>query len=185
MGRKTLPITLTPEQDAHLRAMEHDPSLPRQTRTRAQIVRLAAQGVDRATLAAYTGYHPQTLQRILRRFRQHGADGLHERPRTGRQPKWTPHATALLHACLQVPRTWTCTHLQQTLMTTLGVRFGRETLRLQLQRLGYRWQRTRYVPARPPDPDAVAVFEACLDAFKKGRKRGRSFYGTWRRRGLA
>lgn len=173
MGRTAKPMELTPEQDAHLRALEHDPTLPQQTRTRAQIVRLAAQGIPRPQIAAYVRYHPKTTERTLRRFRQHGIGSLHERPRPGRAPKWTPQATVLVHACLAQARTWTCAQLQCPLAQTLGLHLGRETIRLHLQQLGYSWQRTRYVPQRRPDPTDEAVFGTVIERLQRGRARGR------------
>jgi transposase len=173
MGRTAKPIELTPEQDAHLRTLEHDPTLPQQTRTRAQIVRLAAQGIPRSQIAAYVRYHPKTIERILRRFRRSGTESLHERPRPGRTPKWTPQATALVHACLCHARTWTCTQLQRQLAKTLGLQLGRETIRLHLQQLGYSWQRTRYVPLRHPDPTDEAVFGTVIERLQRGHAWGR------------
>jgi transposase len=57
---------------------------------RARIVLAAADGDANAAIATELGLHVDTVRKWRRRFRQHGLDGLTDRPRSGRPTRFTP-----------------------------------------------------------------------------------------------
>jgi len=57
---------------------------------RARIVLATADGDANAAIATELGLHVDTVRKWRRRFRQHGLDGLTDRPRSGRPTRFTP-----------------------------------------------------------------------------------------------
>jgi len=66
--------------------------------TRAKIVLLAARGMANATIAARLGITADTARKWRGRFATHGMDGLKDRPRPGRPPRFTPVQVAEVKA---------------------------------------------------------------------------------------
>jgi transposase len=77
----------------------------------------------------------------------------------GRPSLWTEELQALLLTCMQQRPTdlgyagvsWTVPLLQEQLYRCSGQWLSDDTIRRQLDRLGYVWKRFRYV--LPPDPE--------------------------------
>ncbi len=67
--------------------------------------------------------------------------------------------TTLLHRLRQADRAWTCAQLAERLYQQYGVQVHIETIRQFLRRAGFVWRRTRYVPAKRPDPQEM---DECL-----------------------
>jgi transposase len=84
---------------------------------------------------------------------------LHDRYGVGRPSAWTEDLQALLLGALrQCPDelgytgvNWTVALLQEHLYRRGGCRLSDDTIRRELDRLGYVWKRCRYV--LPPDPE--------------------------------
>lgn len=168
MGQKPKYIELTAGQDAHLRRLEQDPEACAKARLRAQILRLSAKGWSIDRIAEHVGRHRENVRRDLARWEREGVDGLADVPSPGRKPLITPEIEAFLRERLAEERVWDCVRLSEAVHESFGVRVGREAMRLRLRAMGYRWKRTRYVPARRPDAEAARQARAELEGLKRG-----------------
>ncbi len=90
------PISLSPQQRHDLLQLARAHSTPQALAQRARIV-LRAADEDRPTnlqIAAELGCDNDTVGCWRRRFALRGLDGLHDLPRSGRPPVFSPLATA-------------------------------------------------------------------------------------------
>lgn len=61
---------------------------------------------------------------------------------------------AFMEEKLSKERTWNATQLAEVLKESFGVEVTPEAVRQRLHSMGYSWKRTRYVPNKPPNPEA-------------------------------
>jgi transposase len=140
----TIRLPVSEEEEARL-ARYYDETDHAETRTRAQMVLLAAEGQTAPQIAPLVRRSVDTVQRVLRRYQREGLAGLPHRPRPGR-PAAVPVAwQAELRRVIDLdPRrvgvpsaTWTTRLLADYLARTIGHRTGIETVRRQLHQAGY------------------------------------------------
>ena len=84
MARPAVPIDLSPEQEADLRALLRAGSTPQQMAVRARIVLRAAQGASSTQIAGELGTTTQTVGLWRGRFARQGLNGLADAARAGR-----------------------------------------------------------------------------------------------------
>lgn len=166
-------IHVTDDDDTRLRAVEQNAHLKPKVRLRAQVLRLSHRGDTITKIAAYTGRHPTSIGRDFDRWQDQGLAGLADGAGPGQPPRITPEVKAFLHAQLGAERTWTAGQLAEGVATRFGIQVSAEAIRQHLHALGYAWKRTRYVPAKPPDPEQERVARDTLAGLKKGPSRGR------------
>lgn len=75
---------------------------------------------------------------------------------------------------LSEERTWNATQLAEALREGFGVEVTPEAVRQHLLSMGYRWKRTRYAPAKEPDPEEEREAREELEKLKKGPPKGGS-----------
>ncbi len=168
-------IRLTEEEDARLRQIEQDPYLKPKVRLRAQVLRLSHRGSNMEAIASYTGRSPQSVGRDLDRWEQRGFEGLADGTAPGNPPRVTGEARALMEEKLSEERTWNATQLAEALKEGVGLVVTPEAVRQHLLAMGYSWKRTRYAPAKEPDPEQEErAAKEELGALKKGLARTRS-----------
>ncbi len=141
-------------------------------RSHWQIVWLLARGEPTAAVCRATGYSPNWVREVARRYRAGGPAGLGDRRHgnPGAAPLLTAAHQEALRAALAGPAPdgglWTC----RKVADWIGERIGRPVAEARgwewLRRLGFSPQRPRPREARA-DPEAQA-------AFKKGGSRPRS-----------
>jgi len=93
--------------------------MPHRLVMRATIVRLAATGLANAVIASRLGLQVDTVRKWRGRFATDRLDGLKDRPRSGRPPRFTPVQRAQVKAmACQLPATygiplsrWSCQEL--------------------------------------------------------------------------
>ena len=68
----------------------------------------------------------------------------------------------------QEERTWNATQLVKVIEERFGIGVTPEAIRQHLLAMGYRWNRTRYVPSRPPDPEGEKEARSNLEELKRG-----------------
>jgi transposase len=140
------PIRL--ELDAAARAeveRRFDAADDAETRTRYQMVLLAAAGRTVAEIAPVVRRSVDTVQRVLRRYQAQGPDGVPHGPRPGQPPRVPPAWRAELEQAAEVdPRavgvasaTWTTGLLADYLAGATGHRAAIDTVRAWLHRLGF------------------------------------------------
>lgn len=170
MAGKPQHLTLTREQDEHLRRIEQSPHIKPKIRLRAQVVRLNAAGWSRQAIAKHTKRTYGTICQDLGRWNERGVEGLADGVATNQPEKISSDIEAFILEKLQQERSWTCSQLSEAVEQHFGVKVGREAMRLRLLRMGYCWKRTRYVPCKEVDPELEREHKASLDTLKRGRK---------------
>lgn len=164
-------IRLTLEEDDRLRKIEQDPHLKPKVRLRAQVLRLSGRGEGVERIAAYTGRSPSSVLRDLDRWEERGFEGLADGTAPANLPRITGEVRAFMEQRIsEEERTWNATQLQEAVQEHFGIGVTPEAVRQHLLALGYRWKRTRYVPARPPDPEEERKARSDLEELKKGHE---------------
>lgn len=171
MVGKSQHLALSAEEDEHLRGIEQSPYIKPKVRLRASIIRLNAAGWSRRKIAAHMGRNYATICQDLRRWNEHGIEGLADGVATNQPEKVTAEMRAFILEKLQEERIWSCNQLSEAVLIAFGVEVGREAMRLRILEMGYCWKRTRYVACKEIDPELEREHKASLDSLKRGRKR--------------
>ena len=127
-----------------------------EARLRYQMVLLAATGRSASQIAPLVRRSVDTVQRVLRRYRDEGAAGVPHRPRPGRPAQFPPAWQGELCRVIEEdPHTvgvdsanWTTRLLADYLARMTGYRTGIETVRVQLHAAGYVCKRARWTLQR-------------------------------------
>jgi transposase len=133
-----------------------------ETRTRYQMVLLAAGGQAVTQIAPVVRRSPDTVRRVLKRYLAGGVDAIPHRPHPGQPPHYPPVWEAELRRVVELdPRSlgvnsalWTCRLLSDYLAKTTGYRAGIETVRVALHRAGWVCKRPRWVLTRKAQQQA-------------------------------
>lgn len=126
-------------------ARRYDAARGAATRTRYQIVLLAADGRDAAEIAAVVRQSRSTVWRVLQRYRAGGLDAVPHRPRPGYRGRIPVVWEAELRRVVELPprevgvdsATWTTGLLADYLAHVTGHRFHLDTVRTHLHAAGY------------------------------------------------
>src|SRR4029453_18929948 len=127
-----------------------------ETRTRYQMVLLAAQGHTPPQIAALTRRSGDTVRRVVKRYQAGGPDAVPYQPHPGQPPHYPlaweeelrrvveldPHEVGVDSAL------WTCRLLADYLAGVTGHAAGIETVRVALHRAGWVCKRPRWVLSR-------------------------------------
>jgi transposase len=150
-----LRVTLEPAAQAELER-RYQATRHAETRTRYQMVLLAAQGHAPSQIASLTRRSPDTVRRVLKRYLAGGLDAVPHRPHLGQPPHWPPAWQAELvrvadldpHQVGVDSALWSCRLLADYLAAVTGHRAGIETVRIALHRAGFVCKRPRWVLSR-------------------------------------
>jgi|GraSoiStandDraft_57_1057295.scaffolds.fasta_scaffold71628_2 transposase len=141
-----VPIRLTLDEAARAElARRFAATADAETRTRYQMVLLAAAGRAVAEIAPIVRRSPDTVQRVLRRYRAEGPGGVPRRPSPGQPPRAPVAWRAELERAAEldphevgVPSAvWTTGLLAAYLAEATGHRAAIDTVRVWLHRLGF------------------------------------------------
>lgn len=124
-----------------------------------------------AAIASYTGRSSQSIGRDLDRWGERGVEGLADGSAPGRAPRVTEPMRAFMEQRLSEKRTWNATQLAEALKENFGLGLTPEAVRQHLLSMGYSWKRTRYAPAKEPDPEEQREAKEELEELKKGPPR--------------
>jgi len=161
-------VKLTPVEDETLRELETSSVVNAKVRLRASIIRLNHAGWRAPKLAEHFGRNLQSIHNDLNRFEQCGVEGLVDGKAPGQKPSVTPEIEHFMKTKLAEERVWNSSLLGEAIEAALGVKLGREVIRMKLLELGYSWKRARYAPGKQADPEVVAEHQASLETLKKG-----------------
>jgi transposase len=134
-------------------------------RTRYQIVWLLAQGFVTQEVAAVTGYRPDTIRKIARRYNQQGSEGIKDRryQHPGGQPMLSDVEQAQLWQALQSPPAdgglWNGRKVAEWISDYLERRVGRQRGWEYLREMTFRW--------RVPRPEHEEAYIVEQEAWKK------------------
>ena len=161
-------IQLTLEEDEQLRKVEQTSGLRPKVRLRATVLRLSNQGWDIERLVQYTNRSRWSILRDFDRWEEQGIQGLADDVPPGNPLQVTEEVRGFLQEKLAEERAWNATHLADEVVQRFNLHVHPQTIRHHLRLMGYLWKRTRYVPAQPPDPEALHAAHAALETLKRG-----------------
>src|SRR2546426_1322288 len=110
MANRVRPIVVSEAARHELERLQRASSTPAGLSRRARAVLLMAQGLAGVEIAERTGYTVVQVSRLRRRFAEHGLNGLHDRPRSGRPPTITARKRAQIVALTLKPAPAGLTH---------------------------------------------------------------------------
>lgn len=155
MPPPTIQVTLDPDAQAELER-RYRTTRDAATRTRYQMVLLAAQGHTPPQIATLVRCSADTVRRVLKRYLTGGPDAVPHRPHPGQPPHYPPAWQAELLGVVELDphevgvdsALWSCRLLSDYLAEATGHRAGIETVRLALHRAGFVCKRPRWVLSR-------------------------------------
>ena len=115
-------------------------------------------GESTSAVARSLGVSIQSVQRWALWYRSRGEEGLRQRPKTGSRPKLPREKLARLSGLLaQGPvahgfdtPVWTSERIAGLIWRRFRVRYSRDHVNHLLPRLGWRWHKHTWLPARAP-----------------------------------
>jgi transposase len=162
---------LTEEQRVLLnKTMQDDPSF--RARSRAHSLLLSAQGKTIKAIAQTYQVHRVTVSAWINKWEQHGAESLHDQPRSGRPCKLTAAEQALAQQYLKdEPRALKAAveRIAQKTEKHLSI----STLKRLAKKARLRWKRVRKSLKKLRDPDAFARCQRELEALQQQEDQGR------------
>ena len=161
---------LTDEQRALLeKTMQEDIAF--RARSRAHSLLLSAGGTPIQIIAKTYQVHRITVSAWIKKWEQHGAQSLHDHPRSGRPPKLTPDEQALAqHYIKEAPRS--LKQVVERLANKTEKRLSLSSLKRLAKRARLRWKRVRKSLKSLRDPDAFAQAKRDLEALQQQEDQG-------------
>jgi transposase len=162
---------LTNEQRQLLEnTMKDDPSF--RARSRAHGLLLSAQGTTIKDIARTYQVHRVTVSAWLTNWEHHGAQSLHDKPRSGRPSTLTPEERDIaLHYIKEEPH---CLKgVVQRLANTTDKRLSVSSLKRLAKKARLRWKRVRTSRKSLRDPEAFAKAKRELEALQKHEDHGK------------
>ncbi len=161
---------LTAEQRALLdKTMQDDPSF--QARIRAHSLLLSAQGKLIKDIAQTYQVHRVTVSAWINKWEQHGAESLHDQPRSGRPCKLTAAEQELARQYLKdEPRALKAAVDRIAQKTEKHISIS--TLKRLAKKTRLRWKRVRKSLKKLRDPHAFARCQRELEALQKQEAQG-------------
>jgi len=162
---------LTDEQRALLeKTMKEDTAF--RARSRAHSLLLSAGGTPIQTIAKTYQVHRVTVSTWITKWEQHGAQSLHDQPRSGRPPKLTPDEQELAKSYIKAePRS--LKQVVERLATTTAKRLSLSSLKRLAKRARLRWKRVRKSLKSLRDPKAFDRCKRALEALQTQEAKGR------------
>jgi transposase len=162
---------LTPEQRDFLEnAMKHDPSC--RARSRAHRLLLSAQGTTIKDIAKAYQVHRVTVSAWITHWEHHGAQSLHDKPRSGRPTILTPAAQdSALHYMKDAP--CSLTGVAERIAATTAKRLRVSSLKRLAKKARLRWKRGRKSLKSLRNPDAFAQATRALEALQHQEDQGK------------
>src|SRR6266403_2828411 len=141
-------------------------------RSRAHSLLLSAGGTPIQTLAKTYQVHRVTVSAWIKKWEQHGAQSLHDHPRSGRPPKLTPDEQELAkHSIKEDPRS--LKQVGERLANTTEKRLSISSLKRLAKKARLRWKRVRKSLKCLRDPAAFAKCQRELAALQKQEDQGK------------
>jgi len=155
---------LTDEQRALLeKTMKEDTAF--RARSRAHSLLLSAAGTPIQTIAKTYQVHRVTVSAWIKKWERHGAQSLHDQPRSGRPSKLTPDEQELAkHYIKDDPRS--LKQVVERLANKTEKRLSISSLKRLAKKARLRWKRVRKSLKRLRDPAAFAKCQRELEALQ-------------------
>src|SRR3989442_13617363 len=167
--RYVQPLT-TEQRDLLENAMKNDPSF--RARSRAHSLLLSAQGTTIKDIAKTYKVHRVTVSAWMTHWEHHGAQSLHDQPRSGRPTILTPEEQALAQQYIkEEPRS--LKGVAERLAHTTAKRLSLSTLKRLAKKARLRWKRVRKSLKSLRDPKAFARGQRELAALQTHEDQGK------------
>src|SRR5712671_4409686 len=141
-------------------------------RSRAHSLLLSAAGTPIQVIANAYQVHRVTVSVWLKKWEHHGAQSLHDQPRSGRPSKLTPDEQELAQQYIKdEPRS--LKGVVERLAHTTEKRLSLSTLKRLAKKARLRWQRVRKSLKSLRDPEAFARGPRALAAFQTQEDQGK------------
>jgi transposase len=162
---------LTDEQRALLeKTMKED--IACRARSRAHSLLLSAAGTPIQTIAKTYQVHRVTVSAWIKKWERHGAQSLHDHPRSGRPPKLTPDEQELAkHYIKEDPRS--LKQVVERFANKTEKRLSISSLKRLAKKARLRWQRVRKSLKRLRAPEAFAKGQRALAALQTQEDQGK------------
>jgi len=161
---------LTAEQRELLeKTMKADTSF--RARTRAHSLLLSADGTTIKDIAKTSQVDRDTVSSWLKKWEHHGAQSLHDQPRSGRPPKLTPDEQVIAqHYIKDEPRS--LKSVVERIAHHTEKRMSISSLKRLAKKARLRWKRVRKSLKRFRDPVAFAQCQRDLEALQQQEDKG-------------
>jgi transposase len=167
--RYVQPLT-TEQRDLLENAMKNDPSF--RARSRAHSLLLSAQGTTIKDIAKTYKVHRVTVSAWMTHWEHHGAQSLHDQPRSGRPTILTPEEQdSALHYIKEEP--CSLKRVAERLAATTAKRLSVSSLKRLAKKARLRWKRVRKSLKSLRDPDAFAKAKRALEALQRQEDQGK------------
>jgi transposase len=162
---------LTDEQRALLeKTMKEDTAF--RARSRAHSLLLSAAGAPIQTIAKTYQVHRVTVSAWIKKWEQHGAQSLHDHPRSGRPSTLTPAEQALAQQYIkEEPRS--LKQVVERLANKTEKRLSLSSLKRLAKKARLRWKRVRKSLKSLRDPAAFDRCQRALEALQKQEANGK------------
>jgi transposase len=141
-------------------------------RSRAHSLLLSAAGTPIQVIANAYQVHRVTVSAWIKKWEHHGAQSLHDQPRSGRPSKLTPDEQALAQQYIkEEPRS--LKGVVERLARKTEKRLSISTLKRLAKKARLRWKRVRKSLKRLRDPKAFARCQRALAALQKQEDQGK------------
>src|SRR5215211_1649759 len=162
---------LTDKQRALLEKTMQEDTVFR-ARSRAHSLLLSAAGTPIKAIAEASQVHRVTVSAWIKKWEQHGAQSLHDHPRSGRPPKLTPDEQELAkHYIKEAPRS--LKQVVERLANKTEKRLSISSLKRLAKKARLRWKRVRKSLKRLRDPEAFAKCQRALEALQQQEDQGK------------
>src|SRR5215471_9885081 len=162
---------LTEEQHELLeKTMKDDASF--RARTRAHSLLLSSQGTTIKEIAKTYQVDRDTVSSWLKKWEHHGAQSLHDQPRSGRPPKLTPDEQVIAqHYIKEEPRS--LQSVVERLSQKTAKRLSISSLKRLAKKARLRWKRVRKSLKSLRDPEEFTQCQRELEALQKQEDQGK------------
>ena len=150
--------------------MKNAPSF--RARSRAHSLLLRAQGTTIKDIAKTYKVHRVTVSAWMPHWEHHGAQSLHDQPRSGRPTILTPEEQdSALHSMKEEP--CSLKGVAERFVATTAKRLSVSSLKRLAQKARLRWKRVRKSRKSLRDPDAFAKAKRALEALQRQEDHGK------------
>jgi transposase len=135
MSSAPLRVFLSLKEDEKLWKLIRTPNIKPRTRIRVEILRLSSQGWKVDKIANYQKCSTATVRRTLHQWKQEGLEGLEDKARPGRKPKWQPEDLEELEKKLDTePRSYSSRQLCEMLNREKKIELSEKQMRRILKK---------------------------------------------------
>ena len=137
MAQAPLHVGLSEAEDQQLFELRDAPEIPKRTRQRAEMLRLSHRGWKTAQIAEYLGCRVAMVREAIHRWETSGLEGLYDKPRSGRPPRWQEADWVYVEAQLsEGSKTFNSRQVSELLSSERKVKLSRRQTRRVLKKRG-------------------------------------------------